>query len=160
MKITDKYIFFWGGIYSQWYPADMVIDYHEYNTCEQYMMHQKALLFNDTEIAEKIMREWDPREQKSLGRQVRNFDRVKWDKYCLSFVFNGNLAKFTQNEDLKNELLATGDRILVEASPEDFIWGIGMDEFQESIDNPLSWRGMNLLGQAITLVRHEIKKNK
>ena len=157
MKITNKYVFFWNGIYSQWHKAPMTIDKMEYNSCEQYMMHQKALLFGDSEIAELIMNESNPKEQKKYGRMIKNFDKSVWDKNCLAIVYEGNLAKFSQNKDLKEEMLSTGNRIFVEASPFDNIWGIGMSEDSEGIENPSFWLGLNLLGQALTLVKQEIQ---
>lgn len=157
MKTTSKYVFFWNGIYSQWHKADMTVLGIEYNSCEQYMMHQKALLFGDRETAELIMQEENPREQKKFGRMVKNFDKATWDKNSLAIVYAGNLAKFSQNEGLKKELLETGDRILVEASPLDNIWGIGLDEKAKGIEDPSNWKGLNLLGQAITLVKNELR---
>jgi ribA/ribD-fused uncharacterized protein len=157
MKVTDKHVFFWNGIYSQWHKAPMTIDKIEYNSCEQYMMHQKALLFGDEDIAEQIMQETNPREQKKFGRMIRNFDKTIWDKNCLAIVYEGNLAKFRQNAGLREEMLNTGDRIFVEASPLDNIWGIGLDENAEGIDDPSYWLGLNLLGQALTLVKNQIK---
>jgi ribA/ribD-fused uncharacterized protein len=157
MKITEKYVFFWSGIYSQWYKADMTIDGVQYNSCEQYMMYRKALLFGDTEIAEQIMNESNPREQKRFGRMIRNFEKTIWDRRCLGIVYEGNLAKFTQNPDLKEQMLATENRIFVEASPLDNIWGIGLAEDAEGIDDPSYWFGLNLLGQALTLVKQELK---
>jgi ribA/ribD-fused uncharacterized protein len=121
------------------------------------MMHQKALLFEDNEIAKLIMKESNPREQKKYGRMIKNFDKSTWDKNCLAIVYEGNLAKFSQNEDLKEEMLSTGNRIFVEASPLDNIWGIGLAEDTEGIDNPSFWLGLNLLGQALTLVKQEIR---
>lgn len=157
MKITDKFVFFWDGIYSQWHLANMQIDKIEYNSCEQYMMHQKALLFSDFEIAEKIMNEPYPRQQKHYGRMIKNFDKSIWEKNCLAIVYEGNLAKFSQNPELKKQMLATGDRIFVEASPVDNIWGIGLEETESNIDDPSYWLGLNLLGQALTLVKQELK---
>lgn len=157
MKVTEQYVFFWNGIYSQWHKAKMVIGGIEYNSCEQYMMHMKAILFNDLEIAEQIMQEKNPREQKRLGRLIKNFDKATWDKNCFAIVYKGNLNKFYQNEDLKKELLSTGDKFLVEASPLDNIWGIGMTEEDPTITNPINWKGLNLLGTAITLVKHKLK---
>jgi ribA/ribD-fused uncharacterized protein len=121
------------------------------------MMHQKALLFGDSEIAELIMNESNPKEQKKYGRMIKNFDKSVWDKNCLAIVYEGNLAKFSQNKDLKEEMLSTGNRIFVEASPFDNIWGIGMSEDSEGIENPSFWLGLNLLGQALTLVKQEIQ---
>jgi ribA/ribD-fused uncharacterized protein len=135
----------------------MTIGKIEYNSCEQYMMHQKALLFGDNEIAELIMKESNPKEQKKYGRMIKYFDKSVWDKNCLAIVYEGNLAKFSQNEDLKEEMLSTGNRLFVEASPFDNIWGIGMSEDSEGIENPSFWLGLNLLGQALTLVKQEIQ---
>jgi len=157
MRTTDKYVFFWNGIYSQWHPSKFTLNEVEYNTCEQYMMHQKALLFNDFETAEKILKASSPDEQKKLGRQVQNFNKTIWEVNCLKIVYTGNLAKFTQNEELKKELMETGDRILVEASPYDQIWGIGMGEKEEGIEDPMNWKGQNLLGWAIMMVRQHLK---
>ena len=157
MKITDKFVFFWGGIYSQWHKAEMNIDGVVYNSCEQYMMHQKALLFGDLEIADLIMKESNPREQKKYGRMIRNFDKSVWDSRCLGIVYKGNLAKFTQNPTLREQLLRTNNRIFVEASPKDKIWGIGMSEDDAGIDDPSNWGGLNLLGHAITLVKVTIQ---
>ena len=156
MKITENYVFFWDGIYSQWHQSPMEIDGVKYNCCEQYMMHQKALLFGDQEIAEKIMNTSSPRDQKQLGRQIRGFDKGRWDAACVSIVYRGNFAKFSQNEELKQDLLATTDRILVEASPYDNIWGIGMGEDEEGVEDPKNWKGLNLLGWSITLVKKQL----
>jgi ribA/ribD-fused uncharacterized protein len=157
MRITDKHVFFWNGIYSQWHKAPMTIDKIEYNSCEQYMMHQKALLFGDEEIAELIMQENNPREQKKFGRMIKGFDKALWDKNCLAIVYEGNFAKFSQNAGLKAEMLSTGNKIFVEASPLDNIWGIGLDENAEGIDDPSYWLGLNLLGQALNLVKNQLR---
>ena len=156
MRITDKFCFFWGEHPSQWYPSPMVIYEVEYLCCEQYMMHQKALLFGDTEIAKQVMETRHPADQKKLGRQIKNFDKNEWDKVNLQIVYKGNYAKYTQNEELKQLLINTGDRLIVEASPEDRIWGIGLHENDPNVDNPMLWKGQNLLGWAITLVKQEI----
>lgn len=79
MRVTDKYVFFWNGIYSQWYPSPMTIDGIDYNSCEQYMMHQKAITFKDYDIANKILDEDNPGAQKAIGRQIQGFDKTKWD---------------------------------------------------------------------------------
>lgn len=157
MKTTKNHVFFWGGIYSQWHKAPMTIDGVEYNCCEQYMMHQKALLFGDEDTAEEIMEARDPKEQKALGRKVKGFDSNRWDEACISIVYKGNLAKFSQNPSLKKELLETGDRILVEASPVDKIWGIGLADDAAGIDDPSNWKGKNLLGWSITLVKKHLQ---
>jgi ribA/ribD-fused uncharacterized protein len=135
----------------------MTIDKIEYNSCEQYMMHQKALLFGDEEIADLIMQEKNPKEQKKFGRMIKGFDKALWDKNCLAIVYEGNLAKFSQNPELRYEMLNTGNRIFVEASPLDNIWGIGLDENAEGIDDPSYWLGLNLLGQALNLVKNQLR---
>ena len=155
--MNKQFTFFWQGPFSQWHRANFTIDGVTYNCAEQYMMHQKALLFGDTEIAELIMKESNPREQKKYGRMIRNFDKSTWEKNCLAIVYEGNLAKFTQNSDLMAAMLSTGDRIFVEASPVDHIWGIGMEENEMGIEDPSFWLGLNLLGQALTLVKNKIK---
>ena len=156
MKITNKYVFFWSGIYSQWHKANMTIDGVKYNSCEQYMMHQKALTFGDKEIAKLIMEETNPKEQKKYGRMIKNFDKSVWDKVCLGIVIKGNYFKFKQNENLRTQLLSMKDRVFVEASPVDHIWGIGMSEDDPNVEYPMCWKGLNLLGQAITIVRNEL----
>ncbi len=158
MKTTNKYVFFWNGIYSQWYSSRMTIDGIEYNCCEQYMMHQKALTFGDTIIAKMILESSDPKEQKALGRKVSGFNKDKWDDVCIGIVFKGNLAKFSQNELLKKTLLSTDDKILVEASPYDKIWGIGLAEDHPDVEDPSKWKGLNLLGWSITMVKKELAK--
>lgn len=156
MKTTDKFIYFWGGIYSQWAVAPMTIDGIEYNTCEQYMMHQKALLFGDTETAEEIMKADHPKDQKALGRLVKNFSESIWKRHCFSIVYRANMAKFTQNEDFKKFMMETGTRTFVEASPDDVIWGIGLHEGAAGIEDVTNWQGTNLLGFALTMVRNKL----
>lgn len=153
MRTTDKYIFFWDGIYSQWYPSNMNIDGEDFNCCEQYMMYNKALVFRDYDTADRIMQTESPAEQKSLGRSVRNFNREVWDQHCMSIVIKGNYYKFKQNIPLGKELLSSDNRIIVEASPYDNIWGIGMGENALGIEDPANWKGLNLLGNAIMNVR-------
>lgn len=158
MKQTDTHIFFYGGIYSQWYNSSMTIDGIRYSCCEQYMMHQKALLFKDLTTAAKIMSTTSPKLQKQLGREVINYNEAIWDNRKIDIVFIGNLAKFSQNELLKSELLNTGNRQFVEASPYDTIWGIGMGLDNPLINDPTKWRGLNLLGQVLTFVRDTLRK--
>jgi len=156
--IKDNFLFFWGGTYSQWCPSKFTIEGITYNCCEQYMMAKKALLFGDTKNYFEIMLSTSPRTQKDLGRKVKGFDKDKWEAVCRDIVYNANYAKFTQNPDKKAELLATGSLEIVEASPEDKIWGIGLAE-----DNPLAWdrktwQGTNWLGLAIMQVRNEFNR--
>ena len=101
-----------------------------------------------------------PKEMKAYGRAVRGFDKAAWDNACYEIVKKGNLAKFTQNPDLLAFLFTTGNRILVEASPMDRIWGIGMGKNNPDAENPLKWRGRNLLGFALTEVRTQLLKER
>lgn len=165
-----KYIFFWGhkategvitkSCLSQWYNCKFTVDNIIYHTAEQYMMAQKAILFGDDEVCKKIMAANNPGEYKKLGRQIRNFDQQKWDKHKYDIVVKGNTAKFSQNDNIKYFLLNTGDRILVEASPYDGIWGIAMSKNDPNIENPLMWKGENLLGFALMDTRENLKSLK
>jgi ribA/ribD-fused uncharacterized protein len=156
MKITNKYVLFWDGIFSQWYKVPMTIDGIEYNCAEQYMMHQKALLFGDKEIAAEVMKITNPKDHKALGRKVKGYDEAIWKRNCLAIVYKGNYAKFTQNKELEQQLVNTGARTIVEASPVDFIWGIERAENDPLSLDPAQWKGTNLLGSALMLVRNEI----
>lgn len=164
-----KYIFFWGhrpsadgsitkSCFSQWFACRFTVDGVEYSTAEQYMMSQKALLFGDTEIYNKIMKASHPNEFKKLGRQISGFDENIWNQHKTDIVISGNTAKFSQNQDLKEFLLNTNQRILVEASPYDKIWGIGMKSNSSDCENPDLWQGMNLLGFCLMEVRDIIKQ--
>jgi ribA/ribD-fused uncharacterized protein len=153
MRVTDYYVFFWGGIYSQWYASPFVSDGRSFSCAEQYMMYHKAQTFHDSDAANAIMNTQNPKEQKALGRQVRNYDDTKWREVARDIVYTGNLLKFGQNELLKNELMETGSRILVEASPMDRVWGVGLHETDDAILDPTKWRGTNWLGEALGRVR-------
>uniref|UniRef100_A0A6B2LN51 NADAR domain-containing protein n=1 Tax=Arcella intermedia TaxID=1963864 RepID=A0A6B2LN51_9EUKA len=143
---------------SQWYlEAPFTVDGVEYNCCEQYMMAGKARLFKDEDMEILILGEYSPHSQKALGQKVRNFDQATWDANCRKIVEKGNLAKFQQNPELKEKLLATGDKILVEASPYDKIWGIGIEGHHPDARNPKKWRGKNYLGQCLMAVRTTLK---
>ena len=155
MKITDKYVLFWGGIYSQWYRADIIIDGMEFNCNEQYMMYKKAMLFGDDANATRIMETLSPKEQKGFGRKVTNFNVDAWNAVCKDIVFSANFAKFTQHADLYSAI--TDKKLInlefVEASAEDDIWGIGLDENDTRAYDSSTWIGTNWLGEAITKVR-------
>ena len=118
----------------------------------------KARIFKDEEVEKEIMNTSDPKLMKALGRKVRNFAPEVWDKLKYSIVLNGNYYKFTQNKEMMDFLLSTGDKILVEASPMDTIWGIGFGKENEKAKNVAMWRGQNLLGFALMEVRDEIRK--
>jgi ribA/ribD-fused uncharacterized protein len=155
---TDTHIYFYGSIYSQWAGKSFILDKTLFDCCEQYMMYRKANLFGDKESALKIWSTGDPAKQKALGRKVKNFDKDKWEAIAKDVVYEANYAKFTQNEDCLKELMASGDKIIVEASPYDCIWGIGMSCDDPGITDPKNWRGTNWLGEAIMKVRENIRK--
>jgi len=150
-----KYKFFWNGIFSNWYISHFEINGVKYNCTEQYMMHQKAKLFGDNRIADKIIRVDNQRNIKSLGRQVKNFDEKTWAANREAIVFNGNWLKFTQNPGICAELMDYPEgTVFVEASPYDRIWGIGF-RANCARANRQRW-GLNLLGKAITKVHTEL----
>ena len=146
------------GCFSQWQKSYFEEDDYEYCCAEQYMMGQKALLFNDKESFEKILVEKHPKIIKALGRQVKNFDAKEWDKIKYKVVLDGNFYKFSQNKEMLEILLSTDNKILVEASPYDKIWGVGLDENNEKIYNPNYWKGENLLGFALMEIRDLLEK--
>ena len=161
-----EFVFFWGhhgkldkmtkACFSQWYPATFEVDHVIYNCAEQYMMAEKARIFDDMEIHEKIMSTSSPRVIKALGRDVRNFNAAKWATISKEIVVKGNLHKFSQNAEMLRFLKATENKIIVEASPCDTIWGIGMSERDDGVTNPHNWKGSNHLGFALMEVRDEI----
>ena len=151
--MTEKFTFFWHGPFSQWHPCEFEINGVTYSCSEQFMMAEKARLFDDTETLEKILASRNPKEQKSLGRKVRNFDQKVWEEDAQNIVFYGNMAKFEQNKDMKKLLLATDGTTLVEASPYDKIWGIGLRETNPKALKRETWCGLNWLGETLTKVR-------
>jgi len=155
--MKNKFTFFWNGPFSQWTKSPFQIGEVKYDCCEQYMMAQKALFFNDDESYQKVMSTLDPNVQKQLGRGVKNFDKAKWDAVCKQIVYEGNYAKFLQNSSFYGALIATGETELVEASPYDTIWGIGLGENDERALDKSKWLGTNWLGEVLTRVRNDIK---
>ena len=166
-KEEMRFLFFWGhtvkeeitkSCFSQWFPASFEEDRLEYPTAEHYMMAGKARLFDDEKILEKILQAKTPNEVKSLGTKVKNFDPQLWDKHKYEIVKKSNLLKFSQNPKLQGFLVSTEDKILVEASPYDNIWGIGMLESDSRAQDPSLWNGENLLGFALMDVRDELRR--
>ncbi|MBW5382979.1 NADAR family protein [Brachyspira pilosicoli] len=143
---------------SQWYIKDFKENDLLFNCMEKYMMYNKALLFDDKDIANEILNNNQPKAIKELGRKVKNFNDELWDKMKYKIVFTGNYYKFSQNADLRNFLLNTKNKVLVEASPYDKVWGIKMKYDDENIENPFFWKGENLLGFALMEARDEIKR--
>jgi len=142
--------------FSQWYRCTFGAGGRAFNCAEQYMMHGKALLFGDAEIAAEILAADHPREHKALGRKVRGFDDAVWRREREGIVLAGNRAKFTQDLALREQLLATRGTTLVEASPYDRIWGIGLAATDPRAQDPKQWRGQNLLGRILTALRDEL----
>lgn len=164
-----KYVFFWGhssgrrnGIgkecLSQWYPSRFEVGGRSFPTAEHYMMYRKALLFGDHDAGERILRAPNPGAAKAAGRSVRGFEEALWVEHRVSIVLEANLAKFSQWPALREFLAGTGNRVLVEASPVDRIWGAGLAADDEHAANPLMWRGLNLLGFALMDVRGRLAR--
>ncbi|MFI6098283.1 NADAR family protein [Lentzea sp. NPDC051213] len=162
-----KYLFFWGhqperdgsigkGCLSQWWPCTFVVDGVSFASAEHYMMWRKALLFSDTEVAARVLAASSPGEAKALGREVSGFSDPEWTAARLEIVVEGNLAKFGQDPALRSYLLGTGSRVLVEASPQDRVWGIGLVASDPRAADPASWLGLNLLGEALMQVRSRL----
>ncbi|MBR5229001.1 MAG: NADAR family protein [Firmicutes bacterium] len=142
--------------FSNWYLADFIVDSRKFTSVEQYMMYEKALLFRDAEIAEKVLDVHDAAEIKALGRQVNNYNEQDWNGIRQIVVYRGNLEKFRQNPDLAAKLSATGDAMLAECEPSDKIWGIGMALDDERRHDPKAWQGQNLLGYTLMMVRKSL----
>ena len=158
------YSFFWGhrkpegdgvskSCFSQWWEEAFTVDGETFPTAEHHMMVRKARLFGDEEAAGEILAAKEPKEAKALGRKVRGFSAETWLAHREEVVFDGNLAKFGPHAEMRELLLGTGDAVLVEASPRDTIWGIGMGQDHPRASHPAAWRGLNLLGFALVKVR-------
>lgn len=154
--MAEQFTFFYGGYASQWAASKFIIDDVEYNCAEQYMMAQKAILFGDNDALDIIMGTDNPKIQKATGRLVKNFNQTVWEQNAKLFVYRANFAKFTQNQDFLEWLLSTDGTTLVEASPWDAIWGIGLDANDPLAKNRSTWQGTNWLGEIITQVRRDI----
>ncbi|NML67757.1 NADAR family protein [Hymenobacter sp. RP-2-7] len=165
---APKYLFFWGhtpkqpGIvdkscFSQWFPAAFEVAGETYPTAEHWMMTEKARLFEDEAVRQRILGARHPHEAKKLGRLVQGFEPARWDEVKFNLVVAGNFYKFSQHAELRDYLVATGDRVLVEASPMDAIWGIGLAADHPDAARPASWPGENLLGFALMAVRDQLR---
>lgn len=160
---NDDYVFFWGGPFSNWYFSKFYMYDEdnipvEFNCSEQAMMYMKAKLFGDTESASNILKEHYPDNQKRLGKLVKNFDEIVWLEHRERIAHEFLLEKFMQNVCLKTILLASGNKTIVEASPYDKIWGIGMGTGNNNILNESKWNGLNLLGKCLMYVRETIRE--
>lgn len=165
---APEYLYFWGHhaepgepagkhVLSQWRECAFEIDGIRYPSAEHYMMAEKARMFGDDDTLARILAAPHPGDAKAWGRRVRNFARAQWEAGCFDIVVRGNLAKFGQNAELRTYLDSTGEQVLVEASPEDRIWGVGLAVDDPRIQNPAHWRGLNLLGFALMKVRATLR---
>ncbi|MET7645291.1 NADAR family protein [Streptomyces sp. NPDC005426] len=163
-----KYLLFWGhrprpdgrigaSCLSQWWPSPFTVDGVTYASAEHWMMSGKARLFGDAEAAERAVTAKSPAEAKKVGRLVRGFDAALWERERYDLVVTGSVHKFGQNPELGGFLLGTGDRVLVEASPMDRIWGIGLAADDPRAEDPATWRGLNLLGFALMEARAALR---
>jgi hypothetical protein len=163
-----KYVFFWGhapasdgtitkSCFSQWWDAPFEVGGFRYQTAEHYMMAAKARLFGDMETFHRILNATHPKQAKDLGRGVTCFNERTWLEHRFEIVIAANEAKFRRNSKLSKFLLSTGDRILVEASPVDNVWGIGLAANDANASSPQNWQGLNLLGFALMDVRERIR---
>ncbi len=162
-----EFLFFWGhrpttavtsSCFSQWYEGvPFIEDGVTYSTAEHYMMAAKAKLFGDEEMYRQVLAAPGPKAAKALGRKVRGFTDDVWRTHRFDVVTRANRAKFGQHENLRKFLLQTDNQVLVEASPYDCIWGIGVLGSDPRARNPNQWRGLNLLGFALMKVRDELR---
>ncbi len=161
---TASFLLFWGhrvpnsgavtkSCFSQWFEAPFTVEGRRYPTAEHFMMAAKAALFGDDTRRAQILRAPTPGDAKKLGRRVANFDEAAWERERFTTVVAANLAKFSQNPALRAFLLDTGDQVLVEASPVDRVWGIGLAADHPDAAQPTRWPGLNLLGFALMEVR-------
>lgn len=164
-----QYLFFWGhrprkdGVasasgFSQWFEAPFVLDGVTYPTAEHFMMAEKARLFGDEAALAQVLAAPKPDAAKSAGRKVKGFDEAMWLERRFDIVVRANLAKFRQNPTLGRFLLETGDQVLVEASPVDAVWGIGLAAQDDRAGDPMQWQGLNLLGFSLMQVRAELDR--
>jgi ribA/ribD-fused uncharacterized protein len=153
--VAEAFTFFWKSRLSQWQRSPFVGGV-SFTHAEQYMMYAKALLFGDQGAAERILTAQTPREQQAIGRNVRGFDESVWVLFREGVVFAGNYARFSQNPDQRDLLFATRGTTLVEASPHDRVWGIGLAADDPRALERSQWLGLNLLGEALTRVREAL----
>lgn len=159
-----KYLPFWGhrpqrdgsvgaGCLSQWWPAPFTVDGATYATAEHWMMAGKARIFGDADAERRALEASHPKQAKAAGRTVRDFDQAVWERERFDLVVTGSVHKFGGHPELRDHLLGTGQGVLVEASPLDRIWGIGLAPDNERVRQPDTWRGLNLLGFALMEAR-------
>ena len=144
------------GYLSNWYPSNFWVDGVVFSSMEQYMMYQKAICFEDKNIATQILLTKDVSQIKALGRMVSGYDDNYWNGIRQIVVYKGLLAKFSQNENLKELLIGTETAILAECAVKDKIWGIGLSMKNADRLNRTKWKGQNLLGYTLMMVREQL----
>ncbi|MEW9517150.1 NADAR family protein [Streptomyces tubercidicus] len=164
-----KYVHFWGhaprrdgslgvSCFSQWWPTAFTVDGVRYATAEHWMMAGKARLFGDAEAERQVLKAHHPQQAKNAGRRVRDFDEETWQRHRFDLVVEGSIHKFGRHTALREYLLGTNSRVLVEASPVDRIWGIGLTADDERAADPARWQGLNLLGFALMAARQRLRE--
>lgn len=146
------------GYLSNWYPAAFTLNGMRFSSTEQYMMYRKCMIFGDTVSAAAVMKTDDPAAHQAIGKNASGFNRTLWDGMKQVVIFRGLYAKFSQNEDLKKQLLATGDAYLVECAHKDTIWACGIRVNEEERHDISKWTGQNLLGFALMEVREALRQ--
>lgn len=144
------------GFLSNWYLSDFSVDGTPFSSLEQYMMYKKAVCFGDKETAERILKTQDVSEIKALGRTVAGYDDHIWNGIRQLIVYRGLLEKFRQNDELKDLLLQTGRSVLAECAVKDTIWGIGLSMKDPARFEMTKWKGKNLLGYTLMMVRESL----
>jgi len=157
IRETETHIYFWNSVFSNFYHINFNYKGFNFKNSEQAFMWEKAKFFNDDYTADLILLSTVPYQAKKLGRQVKNYNDEMWSDVRYKFMYEINIAKWRKMEDL---ILSTGDKILVEASPFDKIWGVGLGENDNKILDDNNWKGLNLLGEVLMDVRRKIKRDK
>jgi ribA/ribD-fused uncharacterized protein len=160
MRETDTHIYFWGTFLSNWIPNDLSIKFSgiTFTNSEQLFMYLKAISFKDHETADMIIREGSyPKAAKELGRQVKNYDEKKWATQREYAMYTAVKAKFLSDQKLRQKLLDTYPKILVEGTPMDPVWGVMIHWKDDAILDERNWKGQNLLGKVLMKVRDELR---
>ncbi|MFA5490106.1 MAG: NADAR family protein [Candidimonas sp.] len=165
-NVTSTHVYFWNGIFSNFYPCKFTSSFflksanrkytHKFINSEQAFMANKAAFFNDEEALQGVLDSSTPGDAKAWGRRVKNYDDNVWAMVRYHAMYVACYDKFSQNDKLKKYLLGTNDRVIVEGSPYDRIWGVGLLYADEAIKDEKNWNGLNLLGLVLMEVRDEM----
>jgi ribA/ribD-fused uncharacterized protein len=160
-RVTDTHVFFWSSEFSNWYHCEFEYLGNKFSNSEQAFMSRKAAYFEDWDTFKEIIETGqNPKVAKELGREVKNFNSGQWMEVCLDEMIDVNMAKFTASPYFRDLLESTGDKTIVEASPTDSIWGIGLHWSDDRVLDEKNWKGKNLLGKALMEVRKRLRENK